>query len=98
MKNKTDMTLPAFVFVTFIAIMLGFLLANLFVVRPHVVERNQTFITEKLVIANVTSTFIKECAPCACMCTTQEPERVGPDASKYSVHGGWAQNNTWWEQ
>ena len=69
-----------------------------FATEETIVERNNTVVSEKVVIANVTSTLIKECAPCSCDCTCVDNPQQGPSGGSYSVHGAWANNGTgWWK-
>ena len=66
--------------------------------HAQIIEQNNTVVTERLVIANVTSTLIKECAPCSCDCTCIDNPQQGPSGGSYSVYGAWANNGTgWWK-
>ena len=81
-------------------LLVGFLLGTLVCLligcspQIQVIEQNNTVITERLVIANVTSTIKEICAPAVCECSCTEDTLN--KKSGYEIHGGWQPelNNT----
>lgn len=80
-----------------IGFLLGILVCLLVGCTPQIriIEQNNTVVTERIVIANVTSMIKETCAPAICECTCTEDTLN--KKSGYSIHGGYATNDTWWK-
>ena len=84
-----------------LGVLIGVLLPLTYPANEVVVERNNTIVTEQIVIANVTSTLREICAPNECVCTCEGLSTAGPEGHPYEIHGAWANDSitngtSWW--